>query len=288
MELMDMKLKNKEAEIFVPDGIPVGEALTRATHLAVSAHQDDIEIMAYDGILKCFGSQADWFAGVVVTNGAGSPRDDIYADYTDEQMRITRKLEQKKAAFVGEYAFTALLDYPSAQVKDPDDGTVVDELAEMIGRIKPRVIYTHNLADKHDTHIGTAVKLVRALRTINTEYRPEKLYGCEVWRNLDWVCDEEKVLFDVSAHANLAASLLGVFDSQICGGKRYDLATAGRRLGNATYASSHIVDNASSLIYAMDLTPLIEDDTLDIGGYVTGYIDRFKEEVSDRIKKAIG
>ncbi len=220
-----MKLHNEGAEIFIPDGLPPEEALKRTTHLAVSAHQDDIEIMAYDGILRCFGSRDSWFGGIIVTNGAGSPRDDIYGDFTDEQMRAIRKTEQRKAAFVGEYSFCAQLDYPSAQVKAPGDSAVVGELAELIRATKPHVIYTHNLADKHDTHIGTAIKLIQALRSINDEYCPEKLYGCEVWRNLDWVCDDEKVQFDVSAHANLSAALLGVFDSQICAAKRYDLAT---------------------------------------------------------------
>ena len=43
-------LNEMRAKVFVPDGTPVSEALARTTHLAVSAHQDDIEIMAYDGI----------------------------------------------------------------------------------------------------------------------------------------------------------------------------------------------------------------------------------------------
>ena len=53
-------------------------------------------------------------------------------------------------------------------------------------------------------------------------------------------------------------SLLGVFDSQVCGGKRYDLATMGRRRANATYLASHGVDESTSLIFGMDLTPLME------------------------------
>ena len=77
--------------------------------------------------------------------------------------------------------------------------------------------------------------------------RPAQLYGCEVWRDLDWMLDEEKVVFDLSAHESLQAALLGVFDSQICGGKRYDLATQGRRRAHATYAASHGTDEATSL-----------------------------------------
>ncbi len=282
-----MHLKNNGAEFFIPDGMPVDEAVGRTTHLAISAHQDDIEIMAYDGIGKCFGRDDQWFMAVVVTNGAGSPRNGLYADYTDERMQQVRKVEQKKAAFVGEYSALALMDYSSSSVKDPQNDDIVEELKQIILASRPEVIYTHNLADKHDTHIGTVVKVIRALRELPEEALPDKVYGCEVWRNLDWMNDEEKVMFDVSAHPNIAAAVVEVFDSQICGGKRYDLATMGRRLGNATYSASHGTDEATALSYAMDLTPLIKDKTMDIRIYTTEYIDRFKADVYDRLNKAI-
>ena len=76
--------------------------------------------------------------------------------------------------------------------------------------------------------------------------------------------------------------LSAVFDSQIIGGKRYDLAAEGRRLANATFSASHSCDTYSALNYAMDLTPLC-DKTVDLTEYVTGYIDRFKKAVEDKL-----
>lgn len=282
-----MKLNNKNAEWFIPDGKDVETAVSRITHLAISAHQDDIEIMAYDGILKCFGTDEKWFGAVVVTNGAGSARDGIYADYTDEDMQKIRKIEQKKAAYVGDYSALALLDYSSTQVKSPDSEDIADELKRIIQLAKPEVIYTHNLADKHDTHLGVVTKVIAAIRQLPQEARPKELYGCEVWRNLDWVRDEQKVIFDVSAHPNLSAALVGVFDSQIAGGKRYDLATSGRRLANATYSSSHSVDSSDALSYAIDLTPLIQDVNLSVIKYIKEYIASFEQEVVQKLGKVI-
>lgn len=89
-------LKKTESEIYIPDGTEVKKALERTTHMAISAHQDDIEIMAYDGIVQCFGKNEQWFTGIVVTNGSGSPRDDLYASYTDEEMQKVRRIEQKR------------------------------------------------------------------------------------------------------------------------------------------------------------------------------------------------
>ena len=82
-----MQFHKPTADFFVPDGIAPDAAISRTTHLCLSAHQDDIEIMAYHGVAECFGQKDKWFTGVVVTNGAGSPRTGIYGDYTDEEMQ---------------------------------------------------------------------------------------------------------------------------------------------------------------------------------------------------------
>jgi LmbE family N-acetylglucosaminyl deacetylase len=280
-----MKFKNVNAEIFIPDNKPVEEALPRTTHMGIAAHQDDLEIMAYDGILNCFGSEKHWFLGVTVTNGAGSPRDGLYAHYTDEEMQKIRRVEQKKAAVVGEYGAMVFLDYTSSAAKDPKNQNVLADLKTLFTFAKPSVVYTHNLADKHDTHVAVALKTIHALRELPKEIKPKQVYGCEVWRDFDWMIDSDKVALDVSAHENLAASLLGVYDSQICGGKRYDIATIGRRRANATYYASHGVDTSTYLIYAMDLTPLIKDPKLNIKTYIQEYIDRFSREVAEKIEK---
>jgi len=279
-----MELHNSGAEIYVADGSPVDTALARTTHLGVSAHQDDLEIMAYHGILECFGRQDKGFAGVTVTNGAGSPRDGLYGQYTDEEMQVIRRKEQKKAAYVGEYSAHVFLDYSSGAVKDAHNSHVVGDLKRVIAAAKPQVIYTHNLADKHDTHVSVTLRVIQALRELPADSRPQHLYGCEVWRNLDWLNDDDKVIFDVDGHENLATSLVGLFDSQVAGGKRYDLATMGRRRANATYLASHGVDKSTSLIFAIDLTPVM-DAKVDVKEYALGYIDRFAKEISGRLSK---
>jgi LmbE family N-acetylglucosaminyl deacetylase len=279
-----MRFHLDSAEIYVPDGLPTREALARATHMGIAAHQDDLEIMAFDGILQCFQREDRWFCGVVVTNGSGSPRDELYGAYDDREMQAVRRKEQKKAALVGEYGAQVLLDYPSAAVKDSGDDDPIQDLVRVLQAAQPEVVYTHNLADKHDTHVAVALRAVEAIRRLPSEQRPQLLYGCEVWRDLDWLADEDKVAFDVSAHENLQAALLGVFDSQICGGKRYDLATMGRRRANATYYAAHDTDVATGMIFAMDLTPLIHEPGRSVQGYVGLLVDGFAREVADRLK----
>jgi len=273
------------AEIFIPDGLPVEQALSRTTHLCISAHQDDIEIMAAGPILDCFQQKDRWFTGVVVTDGRGSPRDDLYKDYTDDEMRLVRFKEQKKAALVGEYAAQVLLDFPSRVVKNAANPEPVADLTDLILVARPIYVYTHNLADKHDTHVAVALRVIEAIRSLPEVSRPEKLYGCEVWRDLDWMMDEDKIAFDLTRHENLQSALLGVFDSQICGGKRYDLASLGRRRANATYFASHGVDLTMGLSYGMDLTPLIKDTEINMNEYVQKYIQRFAADVNARLER---
>jgi LmbE family N-acetylglucosaminyl deacetylase len=280
-----MKFHQSTAELFIPDGLPEEKALARVTHLAVSAHQDDIEIMAVEPILKCFQQQNLWFSAVVMTDGRGSPRDDIYKDYTDEEMRTVRFKEQKKAAFVGEYAAQVLLDYPSKAIKNAKDKQPVEDLVLLLKAMHPQFVYTHNLADKHDTHVSTVLRVIEAIRRLPAAERPQKLYGCEVWRNLDWLMDSDKVPFDLSKRENLQEALLGVFDSQICGGKRYDLASMGRRKANATYFESHGLDTTQGLSFGIDLTPLIVDDTKSINDFIQEYITRFAQDVTDHLSR---
>jgi LmbE family N-acetylglucosaminyl deacetylase len=278
-----MQFHNSNADFFIPDDAAPEAALARTTHLCIAAHQDDIEIMAYHGIAECFGQPDKWFTGVVATNGAGSPRSGIYGGYTDEEMRRVRLIEQRKAAYVGDYACQIQLGYTSAHAKSASETALVDDLAAILRAAKPEVVYLHNPADKHDTHIGVLLRCVAALRAVRDAARPKKIYGCDVWRDLDWLLDADKQVLPASAKPNIAAALVGVFDSQISGGKRYDLATAGRRLANATYYASHGTDRETALNFAMDLTPLIENPSWSTAEYVLGFIDRFRADVANRL-----
>ena len=283
-----MKLHNATAQIFVPDDQSVGAALERITHLGIGAHQDDLEFMAFHGILECFDHDDKWFGGVTCTNGSGSARTGPYADCTDEQMMDIRRKEQNTAAVIGHYAAMIHLDYSSNVIKSAADLALKNDLKAILAASNPEVVYTHNPADKHDTHIGVVIAALQAMREMPAELRPKKVIGCEVWRNLDWMLDSEKVAMDVSGGDTLAAALNGVFDSQISGGKRYDLATLGRRAANATFFESHATDKTTQLIFGIDLTPLVADEKKDIVAFVCDGIDRFKADVRQKLAQRLG
>ena len=281
-----MKFSHSAADVFVPDSnVSPEAALARTTHLCVAAHQDDIEIMAYHGIAECFGQSDKWFSGVVVTNGAGSPRSGVYGSYSDAQMQEVRRLEQRKAALVGEYSIQIQLAHPSSAVKDRANGAVQSDLTAIFSAAGADVVYLHQPADKHDTHIGVLAHSLAALRKLPADRRPKRVLGCEVWRDLDWMLDSDKQVLDTGKFPNLAMALVGVFDSQITGGKRYDLATAGRRIAHATYHTSHATDQFQGISWAMDLTPLVQNPELSIADYTRQHIERFEQDVAARLAK---
>ncbi len=175
-----MKLHQPRAGIFIPDGTPVAAALARITHLGIGAHQDDLEFMAFHGILECYQKSDQWFGGVTCTNGAGSSRTGPYASFTDEHMREIRRQEQEKAATVGDYGAIIQLDYPSSAVKSASDDSLKNDLLEIFTSTRPEVVYTHNPADKHDTHIGVTIAALQAMREMPKAERPTRVIGCEV------------------------------------------------------------------------------------------------------------
>jgi LmbE family N-acetylglucosaminyl deacetylase len=280
-----MKFSAPAADVYVPDGSSIAAALARTTHLCLAAHQDDIEIMAYHGIAECLGRRERWFTGVVLTDGSGSPRAGKFAKYTDEQMKAVRRAEQRKAAKLGQYSAVIQLAHPSTVVKSAKSTAVRDDLAAILAACPAKVVYLHNPADKHDTHVACFLRCLEALRALPKAKRPQQVLGCEVWRNLDWLVDTDKVLLDDSAQPALAARLIGAFQSQIAGGKRYDRAIAGRRLANATFHTSHATDRAAAVTWAMDLTPLVQDEKLSVEKFALAHLDRLRGDIGARIRK---
>jgi len=279
-----MKLSQPQADIYLSAGdISPEAALARVTHLCVAAHQDDIEIMAHAGISDCLETSGRAFGGVVVTNGAGSPRTGTYAHMTDAEMQKVRRNEQRAAARLGRYAIQLQLAHPSAAVKSPGNADVARDLAAIFDICRPEIVYLHNPADKHDTHVAVLARCLTALRALPRERQPKQVLGCEVWRDLDWLVDDDKVALDSGRHPELAAELLKVFDSQVTGGKRYDLAALGRRAAHATFHTSHATDRVNGITWAMDLTPLLHTPRLSLVDYTLEHVWRLQKDVEDRL-----
>ncbi len=275
-----MNFKKSNATIYFPGK----ENLDVVTDMCIAAHQDDIEIMAYGPISECYNSDTRNFCGVVMTDGAGSPRAGEYSDYTNEQMKEVRIQEQNDAAKLGKYTAILQLGYASSEIKDGKNKDTVDELYDILCQVKPERLYTHNLADKHETHVAVVLRVIEAVRRMPEDIRPKEIVALEVWRNLDWLPDSEKVCVDTSKYPQLAEDLITVYRSQVVGGKSYDKAAIGRRCANATFFESHNTDEASSQSFGLDLMPLVKGKETP-AEFIVSYIEKFKNEVESTIAR---
>lgn len=276
---------SSSADVFIPDGAELDAALARTTDLAIGAHPDDLELLALVPIGECLDATDRWLAGVTCTDGAGSATGGSFAGSSPDELAAVRRDEQRRAATLGRYGAMVQLGHRSADVRAREGfDRLVDELATVLAATHPGDVYTHNLADKHDTHVAVAMATVAAVRRLDRGARPRRLLGVEGWRDLDWLPDGEKVRLDASAHAQLGAVLAEVFASQLEGAKRYDVAVQGRRRANATLFDPRAVDAEDEVVVAMDLTPLAHDDALDPTTFVLDAIDRFRDDVERRLR----
>lgn len=244
--------------------------------IAVSAHKDDIEMMAFDGIVKSLKGDGG-FVAAVLTDGGACPRAEEYKDVDDEDMAALRTAEQKRAAEAGGYSALYLLEKKSAEVKRGDK-EIIDNLVEIFEAYPAvEVLYLHNPFDRHPTHVAACLRAIEAVQRLSEDKKPKRIIGCEVWRDLDWLPNEDKIVMDVSGNEAFSAALMDSFTTQNAV-KRYDIASIARRKANATYFESHEGDDADALIYGVDLTAL-KDAGASVEDFVNTEIDAFRREI---------
>ncbi len=250
-------------------------AWNEITHLAIGAHPDDLEFMAGHGIVQCEepNAKSRGFGGVTVAAGA-----------EDATMKQVRRLEQEAAAKLGGYKAIVTLDHLSRALKLGDRTSLVEDLKTILRQVKLEVLYTHNPMDKHDTHVAVCLSVIEALRALPPEKHPKVVYGCEVWRGLDWLMDNDKIPLDVSNGEPLLRKLMAVYKSQLVD-KAYDEAVLGRKRSNATFLDARASDQMKLCEYAVDMTPLIRDPKLSVETWVHSHIKDFESDVMGRLKR---
>lgn len=269
--------------VYVPSATPAPIALAGTTHLGIAAHQDDLEIFGFHGILAG-RTEGQAFTGVTLGDGTGGPRAEHLRDLSDQEMASVRREEQMAAADLGEYSAHVFLNYPSSVVRDLSDRAPSLDLEDVLRLTAPSVVYTHALSDRHATHVAVTERVIEAILRLDPSERPAKLLGCEVWGDLDWLPAAYRVELDVSAEPELAEALINVFHSQLSANKRYGVASVGRRVAHATFARSDIEDGALGVTLAMDLTPLMEPGGPTPEALLGDMLEAFRSETLARRK----
>lgn len=278
-----MNFSQPQANFYAPQAQDASKALASTTHMGIGAHADDLEILAFPGISACYGHAKNRFSGVVVTDGAGSPRTRPFASMSNAEMIPQRQKEQRQAADLGKYASVIQLAQPSSAVRQADRSQVVAELTQILEIARPEVLYLHNPADRHETHIAVLLACLEALRKLPASALPKEVYGCEVWGDLDWVPSAHVVRLPCPASETLGTSLLRCFESQVKGGKRYDRAAVGRRHAQATFGNPTQPDSAEEVVLALDLRPLLQGKD-SLTEFLAPTLDLFRKQTLARLE----
>ncbi|MBT4764786.1 PIG-L family deacetylase [Candidatus Woesearchaeota archaeon] len=135
--------------------------------LAVGAHGDDIELACGGTLAKALEHNHE-VEMVLVTGNSSSDHNDvtIRADGIAEQ-------EAKAAAKVLGVSKLHILGYQDTCV--PYSAELVAKLDEIIGELKPDIIFTHFVFDTHQDHIRTAHSTISAARRQNTIFLYEPI-----------------------------------------------------------------------------------------------------------------
>ena len=206
-----------------------------------------------------------------------------YSEHTDKEMLEARNQEQIRASQIGEYEKLIMLKHNHLDIENDDKDNVVKDLQKIILEVQPDVIYTHNIFDKSKTHSKTCKKVVEAILGLPEESRPRLLYGCEIFRSLDWLPDKYKVVFDLSDNKELQARLIGVYDTRMEQSKNYNKAVVGRKLAHATFGiSNDNVDEEKMLWYGINLTPVIQKG-IELKEYCTKILNEYNKEMLENI-----
>jgi LmbE family N-acetylglucosaminyl deacetylase len=267
-----------QPDIYVPDGASLDEALRRATHVGIGAHQDDLEFMAYSAIAECHASGEPRFFGLILTDGTGSIRDGASSAMSAEEFALLRRQEQREAAAIGRYSGVVQFPFSSKSLRETPD-QAVRALIEILERCRATKFFLHSPFDKHATHRAVCRASLQALQTTRKDGPLETVVGCEVWRSLDWIPDHLKIVLDCSYQPALANQLHTVFASQIGPGKRYDRATVGRWHANATFYQPRSADGAAAVSYGVDLRELVVGGPITLEKYVDRFLTAFCQEI---------
>lgn len=255
-------------------------------YVCICANPSDCEIMAIDGIQRGYRAKKYTFAAVITTDGADCEGFGKQKKYSPKKIALMRAAEQKKAANIGRYNSVYFMNYKAEDARNQDDEDIVNEYVEIIKELKPRIIYTHSILDRDPTHVAVAVKVINALRQLKKAQMPAQLYGCEEWRDLDWVSPEKVTTFDVSHNIRLQRQLISVHKSQNLN-RDYISAAMGRRYVNATFAKSEKKKDAKLTSRAINMTTLLRRKEYPVKRFAMSFIDDLYTEINDSMDRAL-
>ena len=164
MDMLLLTLSMHEYRPLIPDQISAPEAQARTSTSALARTKTTWNLWPFMVLLPAMVKMARGSVGSPAQMAAVALAPGAFAGKTDAEMQTIRANEQRRAAEIGQYSYVGQLGFTSAAIKDPATrGKLVDQLEQHLIYTQPEVLYTHNPADKHATHVAVFHAVVEAL-----------------------------------------------------------------------------------------------------------------------------
>lgn len=236
--------------------VPTSNKAGTEINLGIGLEVGDVEQLACEGITKFIANPNYSFVSVSTLAPHDIPAKGEYESYNQEDLIHTRLNEAKKAANIGGYHASYILNYTKETfINEP---SVVQDYADIINAYQPNAIYTYSPFELDRQKLRVLKLIIRAILHLDPSRRPEHLYAVGLNDVYDIVTDKSLVKeLDVDSRLELCESLLSVYDTKL-----------------------QADENLVICSRAIDLMPLIkENPSFSIKEFASNTIDSYKQEL---------
>ena len=181
-----------------------------STVLVVAPHPDD-EILGCGGVMARHVAQGDIVNVLVATRGMP----EVFPVQEIEEGRR----ELRKAHDLLGIAHTTFLDFPAPALDTVPGYKLADAIGNVVGSLKPSVVYLPHLGDIHVDHRAVAEATLVATRPINN-CSVRRLLCYETLSETEWGCPGHEVFAptvfaDISEHLTIKLEAIKCYQSQL-------------------------------------------------------------------------
>lgn len=241
---------NENTIKYVPTSAKTGALIS----LCIAEQITDIERLGADGIIDSLYNPNKSFVGVITMAPSNIKNGGLYSLYNPEDMISIRLTEQQKAANIGSYNSTYILNHKNSD----EDEEIIDDYVNLIKAYKPETIYTYSPFEENESKVRILKLVITAISSIVDDYHPNLVLGVSLDNNITFVSNDKLVKLGINKKIDFVNSMLSVYDSA--------------KENNEDLTPSTLAINLSDIESVEDLTNL-----------VTNLIDDYKIKILKNI-----
>ncbi len=181
------------------------------TILVISAHSDD-EALGCGGVIAKHVVSGNKVHLIFMTNGVGSRNAKI------EEIEHRKRVAQESADILGVSSIQQF-DFPDNKMDTIALLDVVQAIEEVIDKLRPEIIYTHQIGDLNVDHQVTHKAVITACRP-QPDFCVKEVYAFEVLSSTEWSAPGVKsfspnVYIDIEDYIDIKKQVLEVYSKEM-------------------------------------------------------------------------